>query len=562
MQQVTLAQGTPEWHKHRSQYFNASEAPAMTGDSAYIKRSELLKQKFEGVTPDVDKFQQKRYDDGHKFEALARALAEEVIGEELFPVVGVEGKYSASFDGITMLEDVIWEHKTLNEKLAEVTNIDELPEPYKVQMEHQLMVSGAEKCLFTATKFDDNGALLGKLELWYYPDMERRKKIVAWWEQFAIDLANYVPVEITERVKADPIKELPTVIVQVKGELTLSNFDDVTPLFERFFSEAVTEFETDEHFAIAEQQAKAGRSAAKECRAVADSVINQMASVSDVIRSLQNYADRFDKLALSQEKAVKQQKEAIKAEIVAKARTEFAVYIDALNAEFNGLTMMPVIQADWDGAVKNKRTIASLHDSVSVELARVKILANETAATIRKNIAHFNEVASEYAFLFSDRSTILHKQFDDLSTVIELRINQHKQAEQARLEAERERIRLEEEAKAQAKAAELARQAEAEAKAKLEAEKAIEQASLTATVVQIPAPDLPPEVVAEVKAKTEAYPKAFAQGTPVTLRRDLLIPVELVETVADLVREAYKAKKGEPKFDALVQLIKNHKGQQ
>jgi putative phage-type endonuclease len=546
MQQVVLAQGTQEWHLHRAKYFNASEAPAMTGDSNYITRSELLKQKFEGVTPDVDKWQQQRYDDGHLFEAQARALAEAVIGEELFPVVGVEGKYSASFDGITMLEDVIWEHKTLNKLLEAVTCIEELPEPYKVQMEHQLMVSGAEKCLFTATKFDDEGNLLGKLELWYFPDMERRKKIVAWWEQFAIDLANYVPVEITERVKADPIKDLPTVVVQVKGELTLSNFDEVTPLFDRFFSEAVTEFKTDEDFALAEQQAKAGRSAAKECRNVADSVINQMASVSDVIRSLQNYADRFDKLALSQEKAVKSQKEAIKAEIVAKARTEFMVHIEALNSEFNGLTMMPTIQADWDGAVKNKRTISSLHDSVSVELARVKILANETATTIRKNIAHFNEVANKFTFLFSDRSTLLHKQFDDLAASIELRITQHKQAEQARLEAERERIRQEEAEKAQRQAAELARQAEAQVTAKVETEKAIAQA-----------------VVATSKPETmaEQHPTVAAQ-TFAPVRRDLLIPFELVETVADLARDAYKTKKGEPKFDALVALIKRNKEQQ
>src|SRR3990167_1440653 len=115
MQTLNLIQGTPEWHKHRATHFNASDAPAMLGISRYKSRSQLIKELATGIVPEVDEATQRRFADGHRFEALARPLAEEIIGDELSPVTGTNGKYSASFDGITFGGTVIFEHKTLNQ---------------------------------------------------------------------------------------------------------------------------------------------------------------------------------------------------------------------------------------------------------------------------------------------------------------------------------------------------------------------------------------------------------------------------------------------------------------
>ena len=81
MQIVNLVQGSPEWHAHRAQHFNASDAPAMMGASSYRTRSELIKELATGITPEIDAVTQRRFDDGHQFEALARPLAEEIIGD-------------------------------------------------------------------------------------------------------------------------------------------------------------------------------------------------------------------------------------------------------------------------------------------------------------------------------------------------------------------------------------------------------------------------------------------------------------------------------------------------
>ena len=50
MQIVQLTQGTPEWHVHRRNHLNASDAPAMLNESPYKTRAQLLKEYALGIT--------------------------------------------------------------------------------------------------------------------------------------------------------------------------------------------------------------------------------------------------------------------------------------------------------------------------------------------------------------------------------------------------------------------------------------------------------------------------------------------------------------------------------
>jgi predicted phage-related endonuclease len=77
----------------------------------------LLHALHTGLRPEVDAATQRRFDDGHRYEALARPVAERIIGDDLYPVVGSEGRLSASFDGLTMDESTAFEHKSLNDEL-------------------------------------------------------------------------------------------------------------------------------------------------------------------------------------------------------------------------------------------------------------------------------------------------------------------------------------------------------------------------------------------------------------------------------------------------------------
>jgi len=448
-----LVQGSLAWHEYRRTHFNASDAPAMMGVSKYKTRQKLLHELHTGLTDDIDADTQKNFAEGHRSEALARPLAEKIIGEELSAVVGSKGKYSASFDGLTMLEDTAFEHKSLNDEIRACSTAQELHPMYRIQMEQQLMISGASRCLFMATKW--NGIdLLEEKHFWYEPDMELRGQIIAGWEQFEKDLAAYIPPEVTEKPKTEAVEAFPVPSIQVKGELVTCNLDAITPYFDKFLADTPTILKTDADFAQAEVNAKASREAAKNCKLTAKAVVDQIMPVSDVVRTLEGYASKFDALGLQLEKAVKEQKEAIKTAAISNARSLFNDHVASLEDEIKTIRLNAQAP-DFAGAIKGIRTIESLHERINQALVDGKLAVDAQAKDIRDKLTWCKVNAEGYGMLFPDLQQIIVKPMDDFQLLIKTRIEQHKQAE-----AEKEaRIR-----------------AEAEAKAKADLEKAIETA--------------------------------------------------------------------------------------
>lgn len=88
MRILSLAQGSPEWIEVRGRYCTASEAPAALGVSKKLRRNELLALKATGSKQEFSDWVQKNLlDRGHEIEAAARAIAEEIVGEELSPAL-------------------------------------------------------------------------------------------------------------------------------------------------------------------------------------------------------------------------------------------------------------------------------------------------------------------------------------------------------------------------------------------------------------------------------------------------------------------------------------------
>ncbi|HTH10950.1 MAG TPA: endonuclease, partial [Acidovorax sp.] len=80
-----LKQGTPEWLAYRTAHDNASDAPAMMSESSYKTREQLIAEAATGIVPEVNAATQRLFDSGHRFEALARPLAEAIIEQDLYP---------------------------------------------------------------------------------------------------------------------------------------------------------------------------------------------------------------------------------------------------------------------------------------------------------------------------------------------------------------------------------------------------------------------------------------------------------------------------------------------
>ena len=495
MQERKIIQGTPEWHEFRAQHLNASDAPAMMGESPYKTRDALLREKAIGIIAEVSSETQRRFDDGHRFEALARPLAEKIIGEELYPVVGSEGKFAASFDGMTMLGEVIFEHKTLNAELAAIGPDDQLPLHYRIQMEHQMMVAGAEKCLFMASKWDAADQLIGESHCWHSPDLALRQRIVDGWAQFERDLTGYVPPEVKPEAVGRAPDALPALRIELTGQVTTSNLAEFRAHAREVLAGIKRDgFQTDEDFANADKTAKWCADVESRLDAAKQHALAQTTSIDELFRTLDAIKEDTRQVRLGLEKTVKARKEAVKLERINKAKSDFAAHIDALQSEIADVRLM-VLSPDFGGAIKGLKTLSSIDSAIGVAMANAKIAADQQAADMRAKLTWVSENAAEHRALLADLQQLVAKPMDDFVLTVKARIDAHRQAEEARLEAERERIRKEEVAK-------LAAQAESKTPPPSAADLAV---SLGAEMVGgshfVPAqPTLPPRVVDVIDA--------------------------------------------------------------
>ena len=452
-------QGSAAWHAARAKHFCASEAAAALGLSKYTTRDELLRQKATGLTEEVSPAKQRLFDAGHQAEALARPIAEGIAGTEFFPVVAtreVEGMpLLASFDGIDLLDEVIWEHKLLNDSLVQQVQAGDLEPHYWLQLEHQLLVSGATRALFTTS----DGTPEGTHPLWYESKPERRAQLIAGWKQFAADLAAWAPSD----AKPAPVvgktpDNLPALLIQVTGAVTASNLPEYKAHALEVFKGINRTLATDQDFATAESTVKWCADVESRLAAAKEHALSQTATIDELFRTIDDISAEARRTRLELDKLVKARKEEIRGEIVAGGVAALREHIAQLNAAMP-VNYMPQIPADFAGAIKGKRTVDSLRSAVNDELARAKIEASNIATRIHANV----KTLKASGLVVTDAAVLVLKAPDDLAAIIATR----KAAEQQRLEAERERIRAEEAARA-----------DREARAKLEAEQRAAQADI------------------------------------------------------------------------------------
>ncbi|MBD3756486.1 MAG: hypothetical protein IE937_12925, partial [Gammaproteobacteria bacterium] len=111
---------------------------------------------------------------------------------------------------LTLDQTIIWEHKLWNESLAEKVRTGRIEEHYLWQIAQQLLVSGAEKCLFmTSDGSESNMAWLwierASIENDLFLGSAWEERLIEGWKRFAADLESYEP---PVAIKADEELEL------------------------------------------------------------------------------------------------------------------------------------------------------------------------------------------------------------------------------------------------------------------------------------------------------------------------------------------------------------------
>lgn len=504
MQTIDVIQGSREWAAARAQHFTASEAPAMMGASKYQTRTDLLAQKHSGIVPEVDAAKQALFDKGHAAESAYRPIAEAEIGQDLYPVTGtlvVEGlALLASFDGLTVDDRIGFEHKLYRGALAEELDLYGEPGPeYFWQLEHQLLVSGAERIMFVTSDGTDTHARW----VWYESKPERRAALIAGWKQFREDLSTFVPTSpaAVEKLIAEPVEALPAPVVQVTGQLSLQdNFKVFEERLRHFLAEKlIREPKTDQDFADLDLQIRAmknGREALKSAKAgmlAQVQPVDQAAKTADMLDTL------LQKACAASEALLKSEKERRKGEIVATGITGLKAHVEALDARLGG-KYMPAVPCDFGAAVHGLKSLKSMEDKVSAALANAKIAASTIADRIDANLKTLAAVAPEHAALFPDKAAIVQKAPDDLQALVRARVAEHdaavkRRAEEA-AEKAREEIRRQEQEKAQREAAARAAAEAAEREARERQERAAREADARAAAAAAQPPAAPPAPVA------------------------------------------------------------------
>lgn len=439
-----VVQGSPEWHAARAKAFTASEAPAMMGESKYQTRADLLAQKAGVREQEVNAATQKLFDRGHATEAAIRPHIESLIGEDLFPVTGeivVDGmRLLASFDGINMDETIGFEHKLLNQDLIAQVQAGELEPHYYWQLEQQLLVSEAEKIIFvTSDGTPDNCYTLEYTSL-----PCRRQKLIAGWKQFAEDLANYEHKPVVVAPVGRAPEELPALRVEVTGMVTASNLDAFKAAALAVFNGINRDLQTDDDFADAEKTVKWCKAVEDKLAAAKESAIAQTQSIDELFKAIDQISDEARTVRLELEKLVKDEKENKRVAILNGARQALADYINGIEAgRLAGRIRMPEVPADFALAMKGKKTVASLQDAADTVLAQAKIQASALANVIATNLSTLDAKAEGFGFLFGDIQQVIQKAPDDFALLVESRVNHHKAAEAARIEAEVQRRQAE-----------------------------------------------------------------------------------------------------------------------
>ncbi len=452
MKTVHLQQGSPEWLAHRRTTRNASDAPAMMGASPYVTRAELVRQYATGVQREIDERTQAIFDRGHEVEPALRALAEKIIGEDLYPVTGVsdDGYLGASFDGVNLEETIIFEAKQTNAGKMECMQRGEIPPADYWQIVHQFAVcKTAETCLYFVGDGTEGGS--DRLEIFRTHVEDDIPRLLAGWQQFDADVAAYQPEPVRAAPVAAPVEGFGALSLQVEGRVIASNLDAFKARADAFIARLPKpdELQTDQDFVDAKEAAKIARGEVEKLRACKASILASMGDIDAVLSAIDLIDASVTRSAIALEKSVKVEEQARKDAIVRAGADAVRAHYDQINATMGEHRILPPGQLvqDLGAAIKGKKSLASMKDAVDTAVAGFKIAASEQAERVRANVRVLEMEQGSHGVLFPDRVALCAtKTPEDLRNLITARIAQAK-ADQEKRDADAKQREAEEAAR-------------------------------------------------------------------------------------------------------------------
>lgn len=144
-----LLQGTDAWHEMRQSKIGSSDASAIMGLNPYGMTARRLWEQKKGLIP--EQRMNSAMERGKRLEGPALEWFQNETNLIMFPTVVFHAEYPdlmASLDGATMELDQVVEIKTGGTKMREMAIKGQIPDHYKCQLQHQMLVTDLDYVWF------------------------------------------------------------------------------------------------------------------------------------------------------------------------------------------------------------------------------------------------------------------------------------------------------------------------------------------------------------------------------------------------------------------------------
>lgn len=185
MKKINLSQDSDEWLSWRRTSVTASDCAVIMDVNPYCDIDTLRLRKLGLLAEEpCNKYMQR----GKDLEPVARKTWMEGTVKYVEPAVVESTEYpylGASLDGISSCDTYLLEVKCNGAKNHAIAKKGELPPYHLAQVQHQLLVTGAEKCYYFSYTGENNACVE------VYPDKEFFKLYIPKAEEFWLSLIFY-----------------------------------------------------------------------------------------------------------------------------------------------------------------------------------------------------------------------------------------------------------------------------------------------------------------------------------------------------------------------------------
>jgi len=211
--------------------------------------------------------------------------------------------------------------------------------------------------------------------------------------------------------------------INLTGKVTDTNFDEWKGALIEQIKGSKRELETDDDFALAEQDVKSLKAGEKALKAAKQSALDQAAEIQKLFDAIDEVSEEARQARLSLERQIKRRKEEIRDEIVDSGMATIENYLADQSELFQSVNRDEFMTRDQlEDFTKGKRSYKSMQKAIDQVVTEIQDKIDIKVSTIAGNDKTLGKVAPAHASLFQDKNTLLDMAPDSLAETINDRI--------------------------------------------------------------------------------------------------------------------------------------------